>query len=559
MTAETVAGLRKRLHAAIRRRLAQRRDKLVPPAYTDLWQPRRYSVWYGGRDAAKSWSIARVLLVLAAEAPLRILICREIQGSLKESAYKLLCDQIRKLELHDVYDIMADRIVGKNGSEFFFEGLRFNIGKIRSYEGINIVWIEEAQMVSDRSWEDLLPTIREPGSRIIISYNPVTPEDPVYVRFVKLPREDVIVHKVTWRDNPHHSAESEAERVWLEKTDNDAYMHVWEGEPRTVSDALILRGKFTSEQFDVQPSWSGPHHGMDFGFASDPSAALRCYIDDTTRALYVSHEFWQLGCDIDALPAALEGAIPGVSRHVVYCDSARPETVSYLARNGIANARSAEKWPGSVDDGIAYLRSFSQIIIDPRCQHLLDECRRYSFKTDRLTGAPLPEPEDKHNHCVDALRYALSPLIRNKAAGGSYFSRAALLVKGEPLAIPRPAAEGLPDGLAVIAAVTEQPGSAVAFIYFAVNLRMGWPLTILDWDIVEIEELTETRLAAVFARAQALRELTGAGKVDTPIIAEPGLHEALLVVAERLIRQYTLPGGARLCDLRALDPKKLPL
>src|SRR5262249_6161140 len=162
----------------------------------------------------------------------------------------------------------------------------------------------------------------------------------------------------------------------------------------------------------------------------DPSAAVRCYIDDDTRTLYVTHEYWELGTDIDALPGALESAIPGIGRHVVYADSARPESTSYLARNGIPTARSAEKWPGSVDDGIAYLRAFAKIVVSPSCKHLLDECGSYNFKTDRLTGVPLPDPEDKNNHLIDALRYALSPLIRNLPVGG-YLSRSALLVDGE--------------------------------------------------------------------------------------------------------------------------------
>ncbi len=270
------------------------------------------------------------------------------------------------------------------------------------------------------------------------SFNPMTKADPVLKRFVESTPPNAIVRKVSYRDNPFMSPEAEAERQWLERTDPDAYRHVWEGFPREVSDALILRGKYVAESFEVQQSWAGPYHGLDYGFARDPSAALRCYVDDETRTLYVTHEFWALGAEIDALPTSLEAAIPGISRHVVYADSARPESTSYVARNGISNARSVEKWPGSVDDGIAYLRAFSRIVIDPSCRHLLDECGSYSFKTDRLTSVPLPEPLDANNHLIDALRYALSPLIRNQPSGG-YFARQECWSTASPSAHPRAA------------------------------------------------------------------------------------------------------------------------
>ncbi len=235
-----------------------------------------------------------MLLVLASELPLRVLCCREIQGSIKESAYRLLSDQIGLLELDDFYSIGADRIVGRNGTEFFFEGLRYNASKIRSYEGVDVVWVEEAQLVSELSWETLLPTIRKAGSRFYVSFNPLTRSDPVLKRFVENQPPNAVVRKMRYRDNPHFSPEAEAERVWLKRTDPDAYRHVWEGFPREVSDALILRGKYAVEEFEVSPRWAGPYHGLNYGFSRDPTAAVRCYIDDETRALYVSHELWAL-------------------------------------------------------------------------------------------------------------------------------------------------------------------------------------------------------------------------------------------------------------------------
>jgi phage terminase large subunit len=469
----------KRLAAA----LGRQRDTVVPPAFQFLWENARFIVPYGGRSSAKSWSIARVLLVMGHEAPLRVLCCREIQSSIKESAYRLLADQVEMLGLSDFYEVGADSIEGKNGTRFFFEGLRYNTSRIRSIEGVTTVWVEEAQSVSDMSWETLLPTVRKAGSRFFISFNPMAADDPVMRRFVEHTPPRTIVRKVSYLDNPYFSAESEAERAWLEQTDADAYRHVWLGYPRTVSDAQILRGKYFAEPFEISPSWSGPHHGLDFGFSADPSAAVRCYIDDASRTLYVSHEYWKLREEIDALPDALEYAIPGISRHVVHADSARPETVSYLQRHGIPNCRSAAKWSGSVDDGIMFLRSFSRIVIDPSCKHLLDECARYSFKCDRLTGLPLPEPLDAHNHCVDSLRYALSPLIRSQPSS-SFFSRSALLVKGSPVEPPV-----CSQGVFGVLATSPRAGSAAGLVIFSTSPADVAPrLIVCDWDLVEIDE-----------------------------------------------------------------------
>lgn len=536
---------------AFRGEALRSRETLVPSAFAELWERVRFSVWYGGRGAAKSWSIARILLVLASEQPLRVLCCREIQGSIRESAYRLLADQITLLELDDFYEVQADRIIGRNGTVFYFEGLRYNSSKIRSYEGVDVVWIEEAQSVSEMSWETLFPTIRKAGSRFYISFNPMTRSDPVLKRFVDNAPPGAIVRKVSYRDNPHLSPEAESERVWLERTDPDAYRHVWEGFPREVSDALILRGKYEVGEFDVSTSWAGPYHGLDYGFSRDPSAALRCYIDDESRTLYVSHEFWALGCDIDALPGALEAAIPGVSRHVVYADASRPESTSYLARNGVPSARSAEKWPGSVDDGIAYLRSFSRIVIAPGCKHLLDECGTYSFRTDRLTGVPLPEPEDSNNHLIDALRYALSPLIRNQPSGG-HFSRAALLDRGEPVG----AYDGRPSLAFATAALSDRPGGAVGFCYWVLSPHHGHYLVLLDYDLAEVDEACSAiGLSRVFARLSQLREewrpLDGSAALYTE---EGELYDALVPPVVELSEQLA---AAELPFLR-IESESLP-
>lgn len=374
----------------------------------------RFRVLKGGRGAAKSWSIARVLVVEALRLPLSILCCREIQNSIRASVHRLLANQIRSLGLQAYYDIDLRQIRAFNGSTFDFEGLYANIDRIKSFEGADIVWIEEAESISAASWEMLEPTLRKSGSFFVANYNPDSASAPTHEMFAVHPRPDALVQHVDYRDNPWLSAELRKSMEYLRAVDYDAYRHVWEGETRAFSDAQILKGKFTVEDFDVCDDWSGPHIGLDFGFSQDPTAAVRCYVAE--RTLYISHEAWGLRTDIDATPRLLDTLGEDARRHTIRADGARPESISYLQRHGYPGVTAAPKWPGSVEDGVAFLRQFERIVIHTRCEHVLEEARLYSFKVDRLSGAVLPDIVDKFNHCMDALRYALAPLIKTGGA-----------------------------------------------------------------------------------------------------------------------------------------------
>jgi hypothetical protein len=198
--------------------------------------------------------------------------------------------------------------------------------------------------------------------------------------------------------------------------------------------------------------------------------------------LYISHEHWSIGTDINKLPGELENSIPRISLGTVFCDNSRPETISYMQKNGIPAARPADKWNGSVDDGVMFLRSFTKIVVHSRCTHVHDEMRRYSFKTDRLTGVPLPELLDRDNHCIDSLRYALSSFIRNTASTG-YFSRAGLLDNNEPVEIPEVSTE-----VYATLVQTAQPGAAVAWMVFATSpTDAPRRVIVCDWEICEAE------------------------------------------------------------------------
>ena len=169
-----------------------------PVKLQGLFQKSRYKVLYGGRGGAKSWGIARALLILGAKNPIRILCAREFQTSIRDSVHKLLCDQIESLGLLGFYEITQASIRGRNGTEFSFVGLKNNVSNIKSYEGVDICWVEEAQTTSRLSWNILIPTIRKGGSEIWISFNPELETDETYQRFVASPPEDCITMRVNW-------------------------------------------------------------------------------------------------------------------------------------------------------------------------------------------------------------------------------------------------------------------------------------------------------------------------------------------------------------------------
>lgn len=202
----------------------------IPEAFDGLFQPNRYKVYYGGRGGAKSWAFAMVLLTIGMNRPIRVLCARELQVSIADSVHKLLSDVIGKYEgMSAFYDIQNKFIYGQNGTEFSFKGLKHNANEIKSFEGVDYVWVEEAQAVSDKSWEVLIPTIRKEGSEIWICFNPKNPTDPTFQRFVTNKRDNSIVRKVGWQDNPFFPAVLEEERQHLLATDKEAYEHIWEG------------------------------------------------------------------------------------------------------------------------------------------------------------------------------------------------------------------------------------------------------------------------------------------------------------------------------------------
>lgn len=411
-------------------RIAERKTNVIQlPTYArELWKKHRYKVLWGGRGGARSWTVARILLLMASQQTLRILCAREIQSSIKDSVHQLLTDQIELMHLPG-FTVTDREIRHTNGSFFIFAGLRNQISKIKSFEGIDIVWVEEAERISKHSWNILIPTIRKPGSEIWVTFNPDQEQDATYQRFVMHLPKDCFSKKVSWQDNPWLSPELQEEKDYAYATDPDAADWVWGGNTRRFSDAQILKNKWVVREFTIpydedgnctDDTWDGPYHGNDFGFASDPFAAVRLWIKDS--CLWVEREAYKHHLEIDDTPAFLEQEIPSISRYVIRGDSSRPDSISYLRRHGMPHIVGAKKGEGSVEDGIAHLRSYLQIVIHPRCVHFKAEASLYSFKVDERSGDILPVIVDKHNHCIDAARYALEPMIRPRRQAGFLFA-----------------------------------------------------------------------------------------------------------------------------------------
>jgi phage terminase large subunit len=411
----------------------------VPDAFMPLFAyempdgtPIRYKCFYGGRGSAKSWSIARALVAEAYTAQHLVLCTREYQNTIADSVYRVIERQIRDMQLEPWFKMSEASITCRlTGSEFIFKGLRRDIQGIRSLEGVTRCWIEEAQWTTQDSWLILDPTIRGPGSQILVSYNPVDEDDPTHQMFAVHPPHDAFVRMVSWRDNPYFPPELDRLRRSMLERDPDAYDWVWEGHCRKISAAAIFKDKYIIHGFEEPEVVDRYYYGLDWGFANDPLAAIRFYItgdQDTGQELWITHEFYGVGVELDDTVPVLAGnrpdrngnthaGIPGIMQWPVKADNSRPECISYTGRNGL-NITAAEKWKGSVEDGIAHLKAFKMIHIHERCVNMGQEARLYSYKIDKKTEDILPEVADAFNHGWDAVRYGLDGYIQHRGGLG---------------------------------------------------------------------------------------------------------------------------------------------
>ncbi len=379
-----------------------------------LFQPSRYKVAYGGRGGAKSWAFARALLLLGARSTLRIPCAREIQNSIKDSVHKLLCDQIKNLGLESFYEVQKSLIRGANGTEFTFHGLRHSVENIKSLEGADICWIEEAQTVSKSSWEMLIPTIRKPGSEIWVTFNPQLETDETYQRFVVHPPTDAVVRKVNWSDNPWFPDVLYQEMLDCKSRSLEDYKTVWEGQCKSTVDGSIYGeclnkaqddGRITKVPYDAtQPVhtfwdlgwrdhtsvWMVQKVGLEFrviDFLQDQMKPLAWYISELQKRGYVFGEDW--------LPHDAKAKQLGSGKSIEELMTAAGRKVRIVPMLDVV-------------DGINAARNiFNQCWFDvDKCADGLHSLRHYRYDVDPDSGQFSRMPlHDWASHAADAFRY----------------------------------------------------------------------------------------------------------------------------------------------------------
>ncbi len=397
----------------------------IPPKLIPAFEGNyRYRCSHGGRGSAKTRTFALMTAIRGYMAAMNgqsgvILCAREYMNSLEESSMEEVKQAIRSVPwLNDFYELGEKYIRTKCRSvSYVFAGLRHNLDSIKSKARILIAWVDEAESVSEIAWTKLAPTVREAGSEIWVTWNPERDGSATDKRFRKNPPDNAVVVEMNYGDNPWFPSVLEEERLSdQERLDSATYAWIWEGAYLENSDKQVLANKYVVQSFPDN-LWKKADRllfGADFGFAKDPNTLLRQFI--LNDCLYIEYESYGVGVELDHMPAFYD-KIPESRKWPIKADSARPETISYLKRQGF-NISAAKKWQGSVEDGITHLRGFKQIIIHPRCKETAKEARLYSYKTDRITGEVLPIIEDKNNHCWDAVRYGLDGYITQKSNAG---------------------------------------------------------------------------------------------------------------------------------------------
>lgn len=374
----------------------------TPRVFLPLLEPARYKGAHGGRGSGKSHFFGEMLIERSIMEKVDAVCVREVQKSLDQSVKKLLEGKIESLNAGAYFEVQDKKIYSKKGGLIIFQGMQNHTAdSIKSLEGYDIAWCEEAQSLSQRSLDLLRPTIRKPGSELWFSWNPAAATDPVDVLLRgEEPPPDSAIIEVNYTDNPWFPDVLRAEMEYDQRRDPDKYAHIWLGKYQQNSEARVFKS-WTIEEFDVDPTQI-IRQGADWGFAVDPTVLVQCYI--VGRKLYVPYEAYRVGCEINDTPSMFM-TVPDSEKWPITADSARPETISYMQKHGFPKIMGAIKGPKSLEEGVEFLKSFD-IIVHPRCKHLIDELTLYKYKEDPLTGQILPVLEDKDNHIIDALRYA---------------------------------------------------------------------------------------------------------------------------------------------------------
>lgn len=382
------------------------KDLLIPPRGTYAFR-----CMYSGRGGGKSSGAAFGAALKGAEEELNILCVRQYQNSIKRSFFADLVKAIRSNRvLSDHYQIGENYIKGRNGTRFIFMGLDRNPESVRSVSNVGLTIFEEAEDATERVWSVLIPSIfRTPKAECWVLWNPRTRGSPTDKRFrgEHIPARTEVL-ELSYRDNPFFPAELEEQRLNDFRRDPQLYAHVWEGEYLENSERQVFANKWSLEEFTPQKDWDGPYQGLDFGFDPDPLAAIRAWRHNDR--IYVEREAFGTRVGNEAVAGFIDQRIPDFAKYVTRADSADSRTINYLSGRGLPSIRPVKKGAGSVREGIRWLRGHEKIVLHPRCTELAREFRLYSHKVNDA-GDILPDIADGFDHGIDALRYAMQPLI----------------------------------------------------------------------------------------------------------------------------------------------------
>lgn len=376
----------------------------------------KYTINYGGRGGAKSYSVALYNIMMTLQQPLRVFYLRDYGTSINDSFHHLIRRLIYEYKLEKYFDIKEKYIkVLHNKSEFRFRGIKNDPEQIRSVDDIDICVIEEANTIDAYTWKVLIPSIRNKNrnveSKIIINFNPEFETDSTYKTFILQDDNKYYKNFINYLDNPFcpQSLIDEAEKV--KRYDYEAYRNIWLGETITYSDALVYKDKFvvdTFEPFDKKKDTL--YIGCDWGFSNDETALISCFIRDDV--LYINHELYKTRVELNQLESFFL-QMPFIKETNIVADNQQPSIIQFMKDKGFY-IKSCEKWKGSIQDGVIFIRGFKKVVIHPNCKNTLNEFSNYKHKIDKRTGNILADIDDKYNHLLDALRYSLENYILKK-------------------------------------------------------------------------------------------------------------------------------------------------
>lgn len=382
----------------------------IPVEFKDLFKGDwREAAIYGGRYSLKSHTIARYLLIIARQEKTRVACFREFQSSIAESSHQLLSELISKYEMND-FEVQNNAIVNKvNGSDFIFKGLWNNEQSIKSIEGIDIAWVEEAQTVSTKSIEVLTPTVRKDKSRIIYSYNRLLETDPIHTRLVIEGRPNTLIINVNYDIAIKYKFIPD---VILNEIEDDKinrpslYKHKWLGEPSGTERKIFK---------DWQIVKKIPHEaklvsrGLDFGFSNDPTVLVSIYKHD--GGYIIDEEIYLKGLLNNQIATHIKN-LAG-NDIIVVADSAEPKSIAEISIHGCYIV-GVTKGKGSVKEGIDFVQS-QKISVTKNSHNVIRCYRNYLWKISK-DGTILNVPEHDFSDPMDAIRYGLSVFRREEEA-----------------------------------------------------------------------------------------------------------------------------------------------